>query len=54
MSILDRYKIDGSKEIINVVIFGVKFLILATKLEMLGKVVIWGVSMAVLGLRWGP
>ena len=55
MPILDRYKISGRKRLVDGFIFGGDFsLILVTRWETLGKVVIWDVCIAIFGLKWGP
>ena len=50
MPILDRFEIGLGKEMVSGVIFGVEYLILATKTKMLGNSCFLGVCVAVLGL----
>ena len=50
MPILDRYEIGCSHKMVSGVIFGVDYLISATKTKMLGKMVFFGVYV---WLFWG-
>ena len=51
MPIQDRYETDRSKKMVSRAIFGVEYLILATKTKTVRKMLFfWGVWVAVLGL----
>ena len=54
MLILDRYQIRGSKKLVDGVIFGVKYMILATKTTILGKMVFFGCMCGHFGALMGP
>ena len=54
MPIPDRFEIGLSKEIVSGVIFGVEYLILATKTKMLGKMVFFGCKCGCFGALMGP
>ena len=54
MPILDRFEIGLSKEMVSGVIFGVEYLILATKTKMLGKQLFFGCMCGHFGALMGP
>ena len=54
MPIPDRFEIGWSKEMVSGVIFGVEYLILATKTKMLGKQLFFGCMCGRLGALMGP
>ena len=54
MPILDRFEIGLSKERVSGVIFGVEYLILATKTKMLGNSCFFGCMCGCFGALMGP
>ena len=54
MPIPDRFEIGWSKEMVSGVIFGVEYLILATKTKMLGKQLFFGCMCGRFGALMGP
>ena len=54
MLILDRFEIGFGKEMVCGLIFGVKYQILATKTEMLGKQLFLGCMCGRFGALMGP
>ena len=54
MPIPDRFEIGWSEEMVSGVIFGVEYLILATKTKMLGKQLFFGCMCGHFGALMGP